>query len=152
MTLFEAPTYDPRRARRRNFIIAGVVVFVLIIGTLAWLYRNYPEERVVQKFFTALQNKDYETAYGIYYADPQWKTHPDKYSKYPLNQFIQDWGPGGQWGLIRSYKVNGSSTCSSGASGVVVDVIVNGRTEHAQLWVEKSDKTLSPPPCELLFR
>jgi len=34
----------------------------------------------------------------------------------------------------------------------VVDVIVNDRAEHAQLWVEKSDKTLSPPPCELLFR
>ena len=36
--------------------------------------------------------------------------------------------------------------------GVVVDVVVNDRTEHAQVWVEKSDKTLSYPPCELLFR
>jgi hypothetical protein len=85
-------------------------------------------------------------------TDPQWKHHPDKYPRYPLNQFIQDWGAGGQWGIIKSYKVNGASTCSSGASGVVVDVIVNDRADHAQLWVEKSDKTLSPPPCELLFR
>jgi hypothetical protein len=28
---------------------------------------------------------------------------------------------------------------------------VNERTEHAQVWVEKSDHTLSYPPCELLF-
>jgi hypothetical protein len=117
-----------------------------------WMNRYLPEKRVVDKFFAALMNKDYETAYGIYYADPQWKEHPTQYSRYPLNQFIQDWGTGGQWGIIRNYKVNGASTCSSGASGVVVDVIVNDRAEHAQLWVEKSDKTLSPPPCELLFR
>ena len=25
---------------------------------------------------------------------------------------------------------------------MVVDVVVNDRTEHAQVWVEKSDKTL----------
>ena len=86
------------------------------------------------------------------FLELSWKQHPDKYPRYPLNQFIQDWGAGGQWGIIKSYKVNGASTCGSGASGVVVDVIVNDRAEHAQLWVEKSDKTLSPPPCELLFR
>jgi hypothetical protein len=35
----------------------------------------------------------------------------------------------------------------------VVDVIVNERrAKHAQVWVEKSDKTLSSPPCELLFQ
>jgi len=152
MTLLDATPYDPAPARRRKIRILVAVVVILVLAAVAWTNRYWSEERVVDKFFAALQSKDYETAYAIHYAYPHWKAHPDKYSKYPLNQFIQDWGPGGQWGLIRNYKVNGSSTCSSGASGVVVDVIVNQRAEHAQLWVEKSDKTLSPPPCELLFR
>ena len=152
MTLLDATPYDPAPARRRKIKILVAIIVILVLATVVWTNRYWSEERVVDKFFATLQNKDYETAYGIYYADSQWQTHPDKYSKYPLNQFIQDWGPGGQWGLIRNYKVNGSSACSSGASGVVVDVIVNQRAEHAQLWVEKSDKTLSPPPCELLFR
>jgi len=151
MTLLDAEVYDPGPARRRNIKILVAVGVLVILAAVVWMNRYWSEERVVGKFFAALQSKDYETAYGIYYADPQWKQHPDKYPKYPLNQFIQDWGAGGQWGTIRSYKVNGASTCSSGASGVVVDVIVNDRAEHAQLWVEKSDKTLSPPPCELLF-
>jgi len=30
--------------------------------------------------------------------------------------------------------------------------VVNDRAEHAQVWYEKSDKTLSFPPCELIFR
>lgn len=152
MTLLDAEVYDPGPARRRRISILAAVIVVVILAVAVWMNRYWSEKRVVDKFFAALINKDYETAYGLYFADPQWKQHPDKYPRYPLNQFIQDWGPGGQWGIIRHYKVNGASTCSSGASGVVVDVIVNDRAEHAQLWVEKSDKTLSPPPCELLFR
>lgn len=152
MTLLDAETYDPGPARRRRIRILVAVIVVLVLAAVVWMNRYWSEKRVVDTFFNALMNKDYETAYGIYFADPQWKEHPGKHPRYPLNQFIQDWGAGGQWGIIKSYKVNGASTSSSGASGVVVDVIVNDRAEHAQLWVEKSDKTLSPPPCELLFR
>jgi hypothetical protein len=152
MTLLDAEQYDPRPARRRRIRIAVALLVVLILAALVWMNWYYPEKRVVDEFFAALMNKDYETAYGIYFADPTWKEHPEKYSRYPLNQFTQDWGTGGQWGTIKSYNVYGASTCGSGGSGVVVDVVVNGRAEHAQLWVEKSDKTLSPPPCELLFR
>ncbi len=152
MTLLDAEVYDPGPARRRKIIILTAVILVLMVAAVVWMNRYWSEKKVVDKFFTALMNKDFEAAYGIYFADPQWKAHPEKYQRYPLNQFIQDWGPGGQWGVIRNFKVNGASTCSSSASGVVVDVIVNERAEHAQLWVEKSDKTLSPPPCELLFR
>ena len=152
MTLLDAKVYDPAPARRRKIRIVVAVVVILILAAVVWMNRYWSEKRVVNNFFRALMNQDYETAYGLYFADPQWKQHPDKHPRYPLNQFIQDWGAGGQWGVIKAYKVNGASTCSSGASGVVVDVIVNDRAEHAQLWVEKSDKTLSPPPCELLFR
>jgi hypothetical protein len=152
MTLLDAAPYDPRPARRRRIKIVAALALIVLLAAVVWMNRYRPEKQVVNKFFAALMNKDYDTAYGIYFADPQWKEHPGKYPRYPLNQFIQDWGEGGQWGIIRSYKVNGASTCGSGASGVVVDVIVNHRAEHAQLWVEKSDKTLSPPPCELLFR
>jgi hypothetical protein len=152
MTLLDATPYDPGPARRRKIRILAAVIVILVLAAVVWTNRFWPEKRVVDRFFAALMNKDYETAYGLYFADPAWKEHSGKYSRYPLSQFIQDWGAGGQWGTIRKYEVNGASTCSSGASGVVVDVIVNDRAEHAQLWVEKSDKTLSPPPCELLFR
>jgi len=152
MTLLDAEEYDPGPARRRRIRIAVALLVVLILAALVWMNWYYPEKRVVDKFFAALKNKDYESANGTYGADPKWKEHPEKYSRYPLNQFTQDWGTGGQWGAIKSYNVYGASTCGGGGSGVVVDVVVNDRAEHAQLWVEKSDKTLSPPPCELLFR
>jgi hypothetical protein len=78
--------------------------------------------------------------------DPQWRQHPDHYKKYPFNEFYTDWGPGGQWGLVKSYKIYAAGTPPGGGSGVIVDIIVNDRAEHARVWVEKSDKTMSFSP------
>ena len=36
---------------------------------------------------------------------------PGQYPKYPFNEFYRDWGPGGEWGLIKTQKVYGASPC-----------------------------------------
>ena len=147
----DAKEFDEAGARRKKIRIVVIVVTLLVLGFLAYQFRFWPEERLVDKFFAALQRQDYETAYGLYMADPAWRQHPQQYPLYPYNEFYRDWGPGGEWGLIKTAKVYGASTCPGPGTGVVVDVIVNDRSEHAQVWVEKSDKTLSYPPCELIF-
>jgi hypothetical protein len=146
MTLLDAKQYDPTGDRRRRNIIATVVVAVLVLISLGWLYRNWPEEHVVDQFFAALQNTDFEKAYGVWMHDPNWKQHPDKYSQYPFNDFYRDWGPGGEWGIIKSYKVYGSVTPRGGGSGVILELTINDRAEHARLWVQKSDKTVTFSP------
>jgi hypothetical protein len=152
MTLLDAKEYDPEKdSRKRKRIILIVLVLLIMLG-LGWWFRNWREERIVRTFFTALERQDFKTAYAIWMNDPNWAQHPDKYAKYAFNEFYQDWGPGSQWGVIKSWRVNGSSTCPPPSSGILVDVIVNDRVEHAQVWVEKSDHTLSYPPCELIFR
>jgi hypothetical protein len=151
MTLLDAQEYDSEKTRkRRKQIIAAILILVVVLA-LGWWFRFWPEERIAGHFFEALQKQDYKTAYGIWMHDPQWQQHPDAHPRYLFNEFYRDWGPGGEWGLIKTYKVYGASTCPGGGSGVVVDVIVNDRAEHAQVWVEKSDHTLSYPPCELIF-
>ncbi len=151
MTLLDAQQYDEEKARKRTRrIISSISILVIVLG-LVWWFRYWPEERIVGHFFDALQKQDYKTAYGIWMHNPDWAQHPERYPKYPYNEFYTDWGPGGEWGLIKTQKVYGASTCPGPASGVVVDVLVNDRTKHAQVWVEKSDKTLSFPPCELIF-
>jgi hypothetical protein len=157
MTLLDAQEYDPAKARKRTIRIVSAIAIVLFVAGFLWWNRYWPEERVAGHFFAALQKQDYKAAYGIWMQDPEWQQHPQQHPKYPFNEFYQDWGPGGQWGLIKTQKIYGSSPCPSrsgdnGGTGIVVDVVVNDRTEHAQIWVEKGDKTLSYPPCELLFR
>jgi hypothetical protein len=152
MTLLDAQEYDSEKARKRRNRIISIVALLLIVVCVVWWNRYWPEKRVARHFFDALQGQDYKTAYGIWMRDPDWARHPDRHPKYSFNDFYRDWGPGGEWGLIKTQRVYGASTCGGGGSGVVVDVIVNERTEHAQVWVEKSDHTLSYPPCELIFR
>ena len=62
MTLLDAKQYDPTVDRRRRNTIATIVVAVLVLVSLGWLYRNWPEERVVDQFCAALQNNDFERA------------------------------------------------------------------------------------------
>jgi hypothetical protein len=152
MTLLDAKEYHPEKERKRRTQIISTVVFVLLLVFSAWWNRFWPEKRIADKFFSSLQKQDFETAYGIYYHDPEWKQHRQNHAQYPFNEFWQDWGPGGQWGMVKSFHVYGTSNCPGGGSGVVVDLVVNDRAQHAQLYVDKTDKTISTPPCDLEFR
>ncbi len=157
MTLLDAKDFDPEKERKKRARIILITVVVLIVAGLLWWFRYWPEEHVVGQFFNALQKQDYKTAYGIWMHDPEWSKHPAQYSKYPFADFYRDWGPSSEWGIIKTQKVFGAAKCpSEGAgtsgTGIVVDVIVNDRVQHADVWVEKSDHTLSYPPCDLIFR
>jgi hypothetical protein len=146
MTLLDAREYDPvRERRRRNRIISGIVL-LLLFAALGWWFRFWPEERIADHFFEDLQKQDYAAAYGVWMHDPQWKQHPDRFPKYPYNDFYRDWGPGGEWGLIKSHKIYATGSPPGGGSGVIVDVTVNDRAQPARVWVEKSDKTMSFSP------
>ena len=145
-TILTAPPYDPRREKRKKQIIAAIILVVIAIAALAYAFRNWPEERVVDKFFTALQNNHFKTAYAIWMNDPNWEQHPQNYPNYPFNEFYRDWGPGGEWGIIHSFHIDGSANPKN-ASGVVVVVTVNERVaDKARIWVEKKDKTLTFSP------
>ena len=147
MTLLDAQPYDPTKSRRRKTTIAVAIVAVIVLAALAWMYRNWPEEHAVDKFFAALQHQDYETAYGIYFNDPAWRQHQQKYTQYTYADFYRDWGPGGKWGLVKSHRIYGSAnTKSFGGGGVVVEVVVNERSEHERMFLHRSDKTLTVWP------
>lgn len=148
-SLFEAPPFDPARERRKRILIAGIVIACVVIGICAYLYRYWPEERVVGQFFSALEHKDFEKAYAIWLHDPNWKQHPQQYANYPYADFYNDWGPSGEWGIISAYHVDTAAAPKSGSSGVVVQVTVNGRTKKCFIWVEKKTKTLTFSPFEL---
>jgi len=144
-TLFEAPPYDPAKERKRKIKITIIVAVIVVLAVLIWVNRYWPQEHQVSQFFSDLQKQNYKAAYGVWMHDPSWQQHPEKYSRYPFNEFYRDWGPGGEWGLIHTFKVLGAIHPKNG-SGVVVGVEVNGRVDQAHVWVEKSDKTLNFSP------
>ena len=134
-TIFTAPDYNPARERKRKVIIIVVVCVVVLAAVLAWWFRYWPQEHEVDRFFSALQAKDYKAAYGVWMNDSNWQQHPQQYSRYPFADFYSDWGPGGEWGLVNSHHVECAAK-PSGGSGVIVVVSVNGRVQRALVWVE----------------
>jgi hypothetical protein len=150
MSLLDAKEYDPRPAQRIKRI-AAISAVVLFAGlALLWFFRYWPEEHVVNKFFDAIERQDYETAYGIYHADPDWKQHPQKYSDYALPQFKLDWGPSGEYGTITTHAIDCSTEPKVKGSGVIVVVTINKRSESTSLWVEKKSKTITTSPWQAL--
>ena len=161
MNLMDAPAYDPTSDNRRRNLLIGVVATVLLLGIVAfagfvlghgWLFTNLGYEHRVNNFFDALEAKDYTKAYAIYYNDPDWQQHPDKYSGYPLARFTQDWTTDSPvHAPITSHHVDISKTDGSGnfGTGVIVAVRVNGN-HKVFMYVNRADKTMTwPAPHEL---
>ncbi|MBI2681875.1 MAG: hypothetical protein HYX26_01410 [Acidobacteriales bacterium] len=159
MSLLNTPPLDPiaeqraaRRARILKWVGIAVVVLIVTAPPLLWFYWNWPEERVVDKFLSAVEREDYKTAFALWNADPEWEQHVERYKEYTFGQFQLDWGPGGEWGKITQHKIEGSVTPRSKltkATGVVVAARINGRGDPACLWVESRTKVISfsPIPC-----
>jgi len=149
MALLDAKEYDPRPAQRKAWIAAFLAIFLVAGAFGLWWFRFWPEEHAVNRFFEAIEHKDFDAAYGIYFADPAWKQHAAKYSRYPLAQFMRDWGPDGDFGMIASHKTDCAAEPPKNgwhsASGVIVVVTLNSR-QQTKLWVEKADKTITLAP------
>jgi len=156
MTLMDAKEYDPR-PKRRLMGLLGAAIVIAILAWVGWLlFRYQPEKNVVNRMFDAIEAKDFEKAFAVYVADPDWKQHQDKYSSYPYNQFALDWGPSGDFGPITVHKI----VCAAeppkqgfqAPSGVVVMVRINNRADprdDVALWVEKKTKTVNASPVRL---
>ncbi len=164
MALLDAEEYDPHPARlRRRMAIATIVLAVAAFA--AWLVlRDWPQKRTINRFFRALERQDYSAAYGIYNADPEWNQHPARYTRYPSSQFMVDWGPASEFGVIVGHKID----CAKAAgSGVIVAVTVDGRhcpvspaaggtqeykttcSQTLFVWIENKDRTLTLSPLPL---
>lgn len=149
MALMDAKEYDPRPAQRLRRL-AGVAVALLILFLVFWFwpsgrFRFSSEWNVADKFFAALERKDFDAAYGIYFADPNWRQHPEKHSAYTINQFNADWGPSGEYGPITSHHVDCTLKPKTYSTGVVVVITINNKAARS-MWVEDKDKTISDSP------
>jgi len=151
----DAPVYDPTHDNRVRALLigCGVLIALLVVATLAgrltghgWLYSGLPAEHRVDKFFDALEAKDYNKAYGIYENDANWQQHPDKYAAdYPLKKFIEDWTTYSPVnGPITKHHVDVSGADGSGLLGtsVIVGVTVNN-SQRVFVQYIRSDGTLT---------
>lgn len=161
MTLLDAPKFDAVRVHRRNQIITGSLLGVLILVVFLWFFTGRPfdypwtwwtywaGERDVNQLLVAVESNDMVRAYGIWNNDFDWRNHPDKFH-YTFDRFKQDFGPdsnANDYGTIKSHTIVARKLTGS---ALIVAAMINGRKSHPLfLAYDRNDHTLNFSAFEL---
>lgn len=138
------------KSKALRYVISAVALVLLIAGGVWYLLRYAPEKRTVGHFMDAVVAGNLQRAYQIWHPRPNF-SYPD---------FVSFWGPDGLYSPMKSYRIESAEVPPKGGSGVVVVVEVSGYTpfpkpeetvkfaqnREIELWVERSDQSLSFPP------
>jgi hypothetical protein len=138
----------PKRSRalkeRLKVPVAIALVLIFISGGV-FKFANYKEERRVQQFIDAVEKGRFDNAYQEWDAD----------AKYPLGDFLQDWGKDGYYtkGMREAPVID-----SNGQGGVVVVYVsIDTQKNPVALRVDKETLKISfsphnKYPCEPSWR
>jgi hypothetical protein len=147
MSLLEPPVEKPQKSRVMLFTVAALALTLAVV--LWFTFRYYPEKKAAAHFFDALVAGDTNKAYEL------WKPS----ATYRLSDFTADWGPGGYYGPVKSYKIMGAKAPNKSDS-IEVNIAISPfspmpdasdgeksrKTRVVPLWILPSDKSISFPP------
>lgn len=126
---------EQRERMIRRLIVIAIVVLVAG-GILYFFLKNFREEQQARKFFERLEKHDYQTAYAMFGC-----TEAKPCRDYPVQNFMDDWGPKSPHRNAGSYHIKRSRSCGS---GVILTVDFGGQED--KLWVERGDLTIGFSP------
>jgi hypothetical protein len=126
---------DQKRERLIKRVAIGSVVVVLLAVFLFLFLRTYSEVRVANNFLNTLRAHDYGQAYKIWGC-----TSPCK--DYPMDKFMEDWGPAGVYKTAPEGKFPIVDVCGEG----VVLTLQMPNADPVGLWVDRKNHTMSFAP------
>jgi hypothetical protein len=132
MTLLDSkPPTPPSGIRKYIPLPLLVLIVAVIVVVVAYRLWDYPEERAVSHFLTAVEQGNYQEAYRLWQPSPS----------YSFDDFLRDWGERGDYGKIRSFDILNSK--SKGSSTVIITVRINGVDPPLDLIVDRKRKGLA---------
>ena len=149
MGILDAGAEEPK-SKAVRYIVSSVVLVLLLGLSVRYLTRYNTEKRTVENFMHAVATGDTQRAYQI------WQPH----ASFSYTDFLSFWGPNGYYSPIKTYRIESSEVPPKGGTGVVVvvelseydtfpkpeEAIKTARLREVQLWVERSDQSMSFPP------
>lgn len=148
MGLLDSSNEHPPSRLRRYIITAAIFVGLLVFGVW-WLLRFHAEKMTVKHFLDTVAAGNMEDAYKI------WKPLPS----YSYKDFMEDWGPNGYYGPIKSSHFEDAERPKAGSGVIIVcevsplspfpptdDSVKQARTKEIRIWVESKDQSMSFPP------
>lgn len=148
MGLLDRDSEDPH-SKLRRYIVLGLLGAVLLVVAYLYFTRYSTEKKTVDTFLSAVVRGDTEAAYR------QWQPR----AAYTYRDFLEDWGPNGYYGPIKSFEIV-TAQRRPGSPGVVVVVEVSPfspfpadtekdklrQNKEVKIWVERSTQALSFAP------
>jgi hypothetical protein len=142
---------EPTPRYTKYFKYGTLILIVALVLTLVFwlLFRFHSEESTAATFMNDVIAGHYEKAYGMW----------SKTSTYQYKDFLQDWGPKGYYGPVRSFRIVAAHKLH-GASGVIIVVDVSPfhpfpseddfekarETKEVRLWIQFSTHSISYAP------
>lgn len=141
---------EQREKRIRRWVIAGAIVggvlglYLLTFKTpileryirVVQIIKNHAAEKQVSQFLELLARQDYKGAYALWGC-----TDAKPCRDYPLQSFMEDWGPKSSQTGSEMFHTTRSRACGSG-----VILTVNSPAREEKLWVQKDNLTLGFSP------
>lgn len=148
MGLLDSSSEDPQ-SKLRRYVILGLLAAIALVVLGLYITRYNAEKRAVRQFLNTIVQGDTEAAYRMWQPT----------ATYPYKDFVDDWGPAGFYGPVKSYHIV-TAQRQGGASGVVVVVEVSPfepfpsdtereklrKNKEVKLWVERETQALSFAP------
>jgi hypothetical protein len=141
--LLDSDAEEPQ-SKVLRWAVTGLLLVVLS-GLTAWYFLRYQTEKnTARHFFEALAAGDTKKAFELWMPGPS----------YSYELFLEDWGPTGEYGPVRSFRIVGADRPKN-ASGVVIVVEVSPQSpfdgsapgvKEVRIWVERKDQSLGFPP------
>ena len=155
MTLFDSTEERPPSKIRRYLLTAiGVIVTMAVFvaafpGYLWYPFVYYAEKNTVRDFMNGVVAGNMQRSYEI------WKPS----ASYSFKDFLDDWGPEGYYGPVRSYRIGRPEHIKNGSAADIAvavspyqsfpaddDAVRQSKTKTVDLWVDFKDQSISFPP------
>ena len=129
---------EEARGRWIKWTVAAVLA-VAIIGTSCYLYfRTWSQERALDRFFAALESKDFQSAYRM------WCPTDNSCKYYPFEMFEKDWGPATPYSHGSAAKVDNVDYCGES----VVFNVSYPNADPLVLVVKRENDLIGFPPAD----
>ncbi|MGH9357216.1 MAG: hypothetical protein ACRD10_13900 [Terriglobia bacterium] len=132
LKLMDAKPPKPKRGILKYIPLPLLILIIVAIAAfITYSLWDYREQNAVTTFLTTLEKGDYRKAYQL------WQPAPS----YHFSDFMHDWGPEGDYGKIRTFKI--LSDTSKGSDTVMVTMRINDEDPPLSLLVDRKTKGLS---------
>jgi hypothetical protein len=152
--LFDTLEQKPQSKARRHFftaigVIVTIVVFFAAFPTYLWYpIAYYRESNTVRHFMNEIIAGNLQQAYQDWHPAPS----------YSFKDFLDDWGPNGYYGPVKSYRIGRPEHIKNGSAADIPvavspydpfpsdgDMAKQNGTKVVHIWVDKTDHSLSFP-------